>query len=250
MEMWGSLPEGALDRIMVVSPHFDDAALGAAHLLCSYPGSTVVTVCAGWPPAYPDPPSEWDALGGFRTGDDVVAIRREEDRAAMGVLGADPVWLDFVDHQYLEKSQRARPEQIADALSAVIDARRPTAVFIPMGLANPDHELTNAAGALLAAARNDVCWLAYEDHGYKHIPGMLAWRISKLFHAGLWPTPAIVPVGEDHARKRAAVYRYVSQIPPLERDHGLGARLDGRVPEQHWRLAPPPEGWERLAERA
>ena len=45
--MWGALPDGALDRIMVVSPHFDDAALGTAHLLCSYPGSTVVTVCGG-----------------------------------------------------------------------------------------------------------------------------------------------------------------------------------------------------------
>jgi LmbE family N-acetylglucosaminyl deacetylase len=167
----------------------------------------------------------------------------------MKVLDADPVWLDFVDHQYLEKQQRAHPEQIADALSRVIDERKPSAVFIPMGLANPDHELTHDAGALLATTRDDVCWFAYEDHGYKHIPGMLAWRISKLFHAGLWPTPAIVPVEEDHARKRDAVHRYVSQIPPLERDHGLGARLDGRVPEQHWRLAPPPTGWERLTER-
>src|SRR5450432_3414186 len=150
--MWGSLPDGALDRVMVVSPHFDDAALGTAHLLCSYPGSTVVTVCAGRPPAYPDPPSEWDALGGFGTGDDVVAIRREEDRAAMQVLGADPVWLDFVDHQYLEKEQRARPQQIADALSVVIEERQPSAVFVPMGLANPDHELTHAAAARLVPA--------------------------------------------------------------------------------------------------
>src|SRR6476646_3349935 len=154
--MWGSLPEGALDRIMVVSPHFDDAALGTAYLLCSYPGSTVVTVCGGRPPKYPDPPSEWDALGGFKAGDDVVAIRREEDRAAMQVFDAEPVWLDFVDHQYLEKKDRARPEQIADALAAVIDARQPSAVFVPMGLANPDHELTQDAGALLAAARPDV----------------------------------------------------------------------------------------------
>jgi len=121
--MWGSLHDGALDRIMVVSPHFDDAALGTAHLLCSYPGSTVVTVCAGRPPAYPDPPSDWDALGGFRAGDDVVAIRREEDRAAMSVLDADPVWLDFVDHQYLDAEQRAQPREIADAIAQTAAAR-------------------------------------------------------------------------------------------------------------------------------
>ena len=91
-----------LDRVVVVSPHFDDAALGAAHLLTSHPGSTVVTVLAGRPPVLPRPSSpSGTPLGGFVAGDDVVAARREEDRAAMASLGADPVWLEFADHQYL-----------------------------------------------------------------------------------------------------------------------------------------------------
>jgi len=30
--MFGALIPGELDRIVVVSPHFDDAVLGAAHL--------------------------------------------------------------------------------------------------------------------------------------------------------------------------------------------------------------------------
>ena len=103
---WGILPDGCLDCVMVCSPHFDDAALGAAYLLLAHPGSTVVTVYGGRPAAYPEPPSEWDALGGFRSGDDVVALRREEDRAAMRVLGAVPRWFDFVDHQYLAPDER------------------------------------------------------------------------------------------------------------------------------------------------
>ena len=37
-----------------------------------------------------------------------------------------------------------------------------------------------------------------------------------------------------------------SQLPPLNRDHSLGARIGGNVPEQHWLLAPPPAGWERM----
>src|SRR5947209_11865573 len=90
---WGVLDDAIFERIIVLSPHFDDAALGAAHLLFAHPGATVVTVMGGPPAAYPDPPSEWDALGGFRTGDDVVALRREEDRDAMEVFGARPVWL-------------------------------------------------------------------------------------------------------------------------------------------------------------
>ena len=241
---WGILPEGCLDRVLLCSPHFDDAALGAAYLLFAHPGSTVVTVCGGPPPAYPDPPTEWDALGGFRAGDDVVALRREEDRAAMKVLGATPVWLDFVDHQY--GTERAEPKAVAAAIEAVIDAVQPTAVFVPMGLANPDHVSVHDAGALLAASRTDLTWFAYEDSGYKHIPGMLAWRISKLFASDLWPTPVVVPAELDHARKQAAIECYVSQLPPLNRDHALGARIGANVPEQHWLLAPPPSGWERM----
>ena len=107
--------------MLLCSPHFDDAALGAAYLLFAHPGATVVTVCGGPPARYPDPPTEWDALGGFRAGDDVVALRREEDRAAMEVLGATPVWLDFVDHQYLVAAGPGRSGDVADAIEAVID---------------------------------------------------------------------------------------------------------------------------------
>jgi LmbE family N-acetylglucosaminyl deacetylase len=243
---WGVLPEGCLTRVLVCSPHFDDAALGAAHLLGSHPGSTVVTVCGGRPPAYPDPPTEWDALGGFVTGDDVVAIRREEDRAAMKVLDAQPVWLEFVDHQYLDPADRAKPATIADEIERAINDAQPTAVFLPMGIANPDHVDTHDAGMLVATRRPDVAWFCYEDSGYKHIPGLLAWRISKLFHGDLWPTPMIVPTEVDNDRKRAAIECYASQLPPLNRDHSLGARIGGSVPEQFWQLAPPPAGWERL----
>ena len=238
-----------LTRIVVVSPHFDDAALGAAHLLCAHGGSTVVTVCAGKPPAYPAEPTEWDALGGFKAGDDVVAIRREEDRAAMAVLDAEPVWLDFVDWQYLEKHERASREQVADALETALRAAAPTAVFVPMGIANPDHEITHDAARLVLDRMPGVAWFAYEDSGYKHIPGMLAWRVSKLFHSGLWPTPAVVSAPPDPERKRRAVDCYVSQLGPLERDHGLSTRLGAPVPEQYWQLAQPPEGWEGLTQR-
>ena len=247
--MFGAVVPGELERIVVISPHFDDAALGTAHLLSAYPGSTVITVCAGKPPVYPAEPTEWDALGGFKSGDDVVAIRREEERAAMAVFEAEPVWLDFVDWQYQEKHERATPEQVAEPLEAALLAATPTAVFVPMGIANPDHELTQDAARLVIDRMPGVAWFAYEDSGYKHIPGMLAWRISKLFHSGLWPTPAVIPAPPDPARKRRAMDCYKSQLGPLERDHALSTRLDAPVPEQYWRLAPPPDGWEGLTRR-
>ena len=249
---WGLVDPAVLARIMVVSPHFDDAVLGAAHLVDSHPGTTVVTVLGGRPPAYPAEPTSWDACGGFVAGDDVVAMRREEDRAAMALLGATPVWLEFPDHQYLARSERPRPEEVAPALERAVADAAPTAVFLPLGLANPDHALTHDAGLLvrtaLAASPSAPAWFCYEDHGYKHIPGIMAWRVAKLFMSGLWPTPAVVPVVPDMARKRAAIDLYKSQVAPLQRDHALEERLDANVPEQFWRLAPPPAGWERLTD--
>ncbi len=64
-------------------------------------------------------------------------------------------------------------------------------------------------------------WFCYEDAGYKHLPGLLAWRVAKLFRSGLWPTPAVVPVRPDMAAKRAAIEQYKSQLAPLEQDHLL-----------------------------
>ncbi len=248
---WGQVSPDELAAVAVVSPHFDDAAMGAGQMLIRHAGrsrTAVVTVLGGRPPAYPDPPTDWDALGGFRPGDDVVAVRREEDRAATAVLGAEPVWLDFSDHQYLTPDRRPTPEQVAPALEDALAGLRPTAVFVPMGLANPDHVMTHAAALLVRAGRPEWSWFAYEDHGYKHLPGMLAWRVSKLFRSGVWPTPAIVPVDLDVDRKRKAIRCYTSQIAPLERDHALSERMDANVPEQFWRLAPPPRGWERLVD--
>jgi LmbE family N-acetylglucosaminyl deacetylase len=248
--LWGGLADGVLDRVVVVSPHFDDAALGASYLLSSHPGSTVVTVLAGRPPSYPDPVSDWDAAGGFVAGDDVVAVRREEDRAAMASLGARPVWLDFADHQYLEPGRRPAPALVAPALAGAIAEAGATAVFLPMGLANPDHVLTHDAGLM---ARDELgtegagpSWFCYEDAGYSHLPGLLAWRVAKLFRSGLWPTPSIVPVVPDMAAKRAAIECYRSQLGPLKRDHLLDERLEANVPEQYWRLHRPPAGWEGL----
>jgi LmbE family N-acetylglucosaminyl deacetylase len=250
--LFGAVGSEELEKIVVVSPHLDDAVMGTGQLLERHGGSTVVTVFAGRPAEYPPEPTEWDALGGFAAGDDVAALRRMEDAAAMEVLGAGRVWLDFVDHQYLSPDERAGASEVAKTLAPEVSRLAPTAVFLPMGLANPDHVVTHEAGLLvresLGGSDSATSWFCYEDAGYKHIPGLLAWRVSKLFRSGLWPTPAAVPVEADTASKRRALDCYTSQLPPLRRDHALDERLDANVPEQFWRLAPPPKGWEVLVD--
>lgn len=249
---WGEVDPALLRHVAVVSPHFDDAVMGTGDFLGRHPGSVVITVFGGRPPAYPDPPKPWDASGGFTSGDDVVGARREEDRRALAVYGAEPRWLEFSEHQYLEPAERPTPAVIAPVLADAVRSEGFTSLMFPMGLGNPDHDVAHQAGLLvrdaLSGERPEMGWFCYQDAGYSGLPGLLAWRVRQLFDRGSWPTPALVPVEPDHERKRRAILCYASQIPPLEAEHALSDRLEAKVGEQYWRLDPPPQGWEALAD--
>ena len=84
---------------LVVSPHLDDAVFGCGDVLADNPGSRVITIFSGRPTGYAVP-TEWDRAGGFEPGQDVVSLRRREDRDALSLLRARPVWLPFLDRQY------------------------------------------------------------------------------------------------------------------------------------------------------
>jgi LmbE family N-acetylglucosaminyl deacetylase len=253
MRDWGLVDPAELARIVVVSPHLDDAVLGCAHVLRAHPGATVLTVFAGRPPEYPTPMERWDSICGFVAGDEVHQVRRAEDAAALALFDATPVWLDFVEHSYLDRADWVCAPQIVDGLEEALRALDPTAVFAPFGLGNPDHDATHEACLLvrerMAPAGDRPSWFCFEDTGYKHIPGLLAWRVSKLLRAGVWPTPAAVPIEVDHQRKLAAYACYPTQVRALEAEWNLSPKLAAPAPEQYWRLAPPPEGWEGLADR-
>lgn len=249
MREWGLARPGELDRIVVVSPHLDDAVLGCGRVLAAHPRSAVVTVFAGAPDAYPEPMTDWDTLSGFVPGDDVLARRRAEDADALGVLDATPRWLDFVEHQYLPRDRWVGADAVVGRLDAELRRLEPTAVLVPFGLANPDHGVTHDAALRVRELLPEPAWFCYEDTGYKHIPGLLAWRVAQLFRAGIWPTPAALPQDRDDARQAAARACYGSQLLALEADWQLGAKLAAPAPEQAWRLAPPPPGWEGLSTR-
>ena len=125
-------------RITVLSPHLDDAvlSLGAALSAAVRSGNSVrvVTVLANDPssaaPAHP-----WDAACGFRTAGEAAAQRREEDRRACEVIGAEPVWLPFGD------AEHGRPESDDVVRQAVAEALAGAdTVLIPgFPLDQPDH---------------------------------------------------------------------------------------------------------------
>ena len=245
---WGEVAPDALARIVVVSPHFDDAAMGAGHLLGTYEDTTVITVLAGRPPEYPAEPTEWTrsaASWPATTSSPCVAKRTSPPWRCSNQATS---WLEFSDHQYLEPKERPTPDEVAPVLAETIAGLDPTAVFFPMGLANPDHVMVHDACLQVLAATRACGGSATRTTGTSICPACWRGASAKLLRSQPWPTPAIVPHVPDEERKRRAIWCYTSQIPPLERDHALSTRMEGRVPEQFWRLAPPPRGWEGLAD--
>lgn len=125
-------------RIVVVSPHLDDAifSLGAtiARLTRSGTAVDVLTVFAGAPESSV-PAARWDARAGFATEGAAAAGRRDEDREACGHVGARPVWLPFPDGGY---GRPRDPHEVSAAVATVVAGA--DAVLVPgFPLTNPDH---------------------------------------------------------------------------------------------------------------
>ena len=249
MSGFGWVEPEELERVVVLSPHLDDAVLSCGMFLAAHPGTTVVTVFCGFPAEILDPPNWWAQISGFGPGEDVVAARRAEDERALDRLAAVPRHLDGFPERDLQPDEPiATATQVADALAEVIDDLEPSLLLVPMGLANPEHVCVHDAALMVRERLGDdgPSWIAYQDIAYHQIPGQLAWRVAKLFKAAVWPTPVAMPVSSDLAAKREAMAEYVSQVKALETDWVLWRRIDAPTPEQYWRLAPPPPGWEAL----
>ncbi|OQW37333.1 MAG: hypothetical protein A4E19_14345 [Nitrospira sp. SG-bin1] len=223
-------------RILVVSPHCDDAVFACGSLLATYPGSTVVTVC-GEGPGPGGSLTEWDRASGFRTGDDVMALRRQEDARALSLLGAYGLWLPFYDSQY---HNPVSCSDVVRALSAVVETVGSHSLFAPLGLFHSDHRLTSQACLALRDRYPGFTWHFYEDALYRHIPNLLAERLASLRTSGI-RTRRInlnLLLGSPSAdRKRSAVHCYVSQLRALTTP-GRPGYEDVFLPERYWMIQP------------
>lgn len=216
--------------MIVISPHLDDAVFSCGCLLAEHPGSTVVTVFAGMPPE-PRLRTEWDERCGFRDAGEAVSVRRDEDRRALALLRAQPLWLDFVDAQYGEPPS---VPGLANALRELLLQRNDDRIVYPLGLFHSDHLLVHDAcmAALSGPARAEA--LAYEDALYRGMRGMLQQRLAVLAATEVVATPARLTLHCDVARKERAVRVYASQL----RAFGPGGWSDALRPERYWKLEP------------
>ena len=220
----------ALGRVLAVSPHMDDAALSAGNFLCRCDSPVIVTVFAGIPDRYAEL-TEWDASCGFANGDDVVMMRRDEDRTAAQHLGGVARWLDFVDSQY-----RSRTPAAAEIASRIADTATEVGadtIALPLGIQHEDHELTHAACALLLRDRRELVrsWVAWVDVPYRlRFPEQVVDRLESLRQQGFQLAPSEFPMTEA---KRAALAAYPSQAKGL----GAAAMENATQPEQLFLIA-------------
>jgi len=94
----------------------------------------VVTVFAGNPESA-TPAGRWDARAGFATEGAAARARRDEDRHACEVVGAQPIWLPFGDSQY---DGGRDPDDVWSHVARALDGI--DAVLVPgRPLIHPDH---------------------------------------------------------------------------------------------------------------
>lgn len=241
---------------LYLSPHFDDAALSCGGQIARHTAAgqsvLVVTVTGGDPPD--EAPSDTVALlhqrwaaslaaaGQASAGAAIVAQRRAEDRAALAVLGAEPLHLAFLDCIYrcgpddaalypgpvdmfgpFNPADEATAAALAAAFAALPPARR---VYLPLGVGgHVDHLATRRAAEQVFAAP-----VYYEDYPYTMQPGALAAALASGARA-IWPAATVWLDEAALATKTAAVAAYASQLSSFFRDAGdLAAKLraDGR----------------------
>jgi LmbE family N-acetylglucosaminyl deacetylase len=216
---------------LLISPHLDDAVFSCGDWLAGHPGALVATVFAGVPPGMTRL-TPWDAASGFTDARQAVAARRAEDSAALALLSAGAIWLDFLDGQYLDSPSE---DALQAALCGVLERTAPGIVLFPAGLFHSDHELVHAAMLAVCRAHPQRQWIMYEDALYRRSAGWLQRRLAALLAAGFCATPMAACAGAGKAGwKRAALACYRSQL------HALRQPADLVAPEGYWRLEPVP----------
>jgi LmbE family N-acetylglucosaminyl deacetylase len=221
----------AAGRLLVVSPHLDDAVFSCGGVIQRAPEVVVLSVFAGSPPGdaalvY------WDAACGFVPGDDVMAARRDEDREALRRLGATTIWGDEQQQSYrtTEPPKEALVKVVTDAIGEV----RPSHVLLPLGFCHEDHILVGeAARAALKDTDVEGVFL-YGDQPYVFRRPLMARRkLAELATQGFRLERLHAPWRLRHSPP-AAIGVYASQLKGLHISPYRAALLKQRYWQLRW----------------
>ncbi len=252
--------------VLYLSPHLDDAALSCGGLIHEQTRAGlsvgVLTIFAGSARTDVRSPfaraleSRWGAQG------DAIAMRRQEDREALAILGAEAIHWAYEDAIYRLHTRtgapvyadreaifgdvrRFDPVKVRDLAAAVRafwkKAGRPRLYAMLAAGHHVDHQiLQRAILRLVRRGGPDVVW--YEDYPYAEDQDAVRQAVSRLAVAGL--RPQIVHLAEeDVAAKCDAIACYRSQIRIFWQDEEdmrrhvreHATRVGGDFPaEQYW----------------
>ena len=223
-----------------LSPHLDDAVLscgGAIHRqVAAGEQVTVITIFAG----DADPDTELPAFaltqheywGNPRA---PMALRRAEDTAALALLGATSLHLDYQDAVYRSGAdgewlynheqalwERVHPDDplardgidlLAGHLASLVPQAGAQVVYAPLGLGHHvDHQIVHAAARKLLSGATRMAF--YEDYPYGEKPGALE---AALLVAGAqdWRVEVVALDAPDITAKIAALAYYRTQLAGL-----------------------------------
>ncbi|MBI4769843.1 MAG: PIG-L family deacetylase [Chloroflexi bacterium] len=233
-----------MTRRLYLSPHFDDAILSCGGLIHRQRARgepvTVVTLCAGYPPAGPLSAFARELHANWGQPPDVVGARRAEDREVLARRGVGVVHGDTPDAIYRRVGDQfpyhdnatlfgaLHPAELAAlraewqrTLQALHPNRGQVQVFAPLAIGNHvDHQWVRALA--LALQQNGWRVWFYEDYPYAEQAGA-AQAARAWFGAGKWQSRSYAV---DVQVKTEAILGYATQWPFL---FGSEAALRERV---------------------
>lgn len=241
--------------LLLLSPHFDDAALSCAALIARKEPIDVLTLFAGSP--QPRRQGKWDRVTGFADSAESRRVRQAEERSAFADTPHRLAFLDLVEAEYLS-APRAQDDakEIEAATSRWLEQNFGGVVAVPagagripglitavrhrLGLRGPlrhrDHLFVRDVALDVVAAYADAQAVLYEEFPY--LWGQAAddevRRITR--SRGLFAERVVVHV--DVQSKAARIGVYTSQVPHLT---FRGRRVDAgeNLPEEerYWILS-------------
>lgn len=212
-----SIDQRLTGRLVVISPHLDDAILSlGATIACAVESGAKVEVLTVFAcePGSGAPTDDWDRKSGFTTEGEAARQRRLEDRGACSVLGATPRWYDFSAQPYSRRAGMAEVVSTVVAATAGADT-----ILIPgFPLEHADHAaLTNGLLSHGLGCRNLGL---YAEQPYSFdlratpagpVPAMPAAAVAS--GTMTWQR---APAQRRHRKlKLRAVQQYQSQLPQL-----------------------------------
>ncbi|MEI6022824.1 MAG: PIG-L family deacetylase [bacterium] len=162
---------------IVLSPHFDDAALPVGGMLAkSTHNKIVITVFSGKPAV--DQKTTWDTESGFSSSDSAVAARIQENDAALEYLKASYVSLDYLDMQYrtdpdttgLQQSIEKDIEKIITEEGMEGDVHIYFPAYFGDAISHPDHVLIHNIALDMIQKKEfpNASWYMFEDMPYSY----------------------------------------------------------------------------------